>query len=201
MPYPMDEVIENTLKGIAKAQREYERSSGCWLWEAPEYFMTTCIAREISSHRQFGYSVTLENNVRAAIDDAGGMGRGRPRNDLRPDGKFDILLWWANDTPRTVIEVKKHIRQFRRIRSDVARICGVLNQADTIRNGLVAYYSSLAGEPRQLRRLMSDRLATIEDEARKYVERREMILDHCHRRTTVVQDSAWTAGVLNISQG
>lgn len=201
MPYPMDEVIENTLKGIANAQREYERMNGCWLWEAPEYFMTTCVAREISSHRQFGYSVTIENNVRAAIDDAGGMGRGRPRNDLRPDGNFDILLWWANDTPRTVIEVKRHIRRFAQVLSDVARICSVLDRADTIRNGLVAYYSSLLGEPTQLRRLISERIAAIEGETREYVGRRGMIVDHCRRKTALVHDSAWTAGVLNISQG
>ena len=200
MPYPMEEVIQNTLKGIARAQREYERWSGCWLWEAPEYFMTTYIAREIASHRNFDYSVTLENSVKAAIDDAGGMGQGRPRNDLRPHGRFDILLWWANNTPRTVIEVKRHIRQFRPIQSDVARICSVLNQADTIRNGLVAYYSSLADEPSQLRSLMSIRLEEIEEEARNYVERRGMILDHLHQGTKLDQDSAWTAGVLNISQ-
>ena len=197
----MDEVIENILKGIARAQREYERWSGCWVWEAPEYLLTTCVATEISSYRQVSYSVTLENSVRAAIDDAGGMGQGRPRNDLRPDGKFDILLWWANDTPRTVIEVKRHVRRFRDIRSDVARICSVLDQADTIRNGLVAYYSSIAGEPEKLKRIMSDRMAAIESETRNYVERRGKNLDHYCRKTTVVQDSAWTAGVLNISEG
>lgn len=201
MPYPMDEVITNILKGVAKAQRDYVRWSGYWLCDAPEYFLTTYIAREISSYTQHGYSVTLEDSVRAAIADAGGMSQGRPRNDLRPDGRFDILLWWANGTPRTVIEVKRQVSQFRRIRSDVARICSVLDRAGTIRNGLVVYCSAIEGEPDELKGSLSDRLAAIEAEARNYVEHRGMNMDSYRRKTTVVQDSAWAAEVLNISAG
>ena len=68
MPYPMDEVIENAVNGIAKAQRDYELwSGGNWLWEAPEYFMTTYIAKEISSYRKISYLAEWAGADRAAI--------------------------------------------------------------------------------------------------------------------------------------
>ncbi|MDE0056992.1 MAG: hypothetical protein OXI22_21940 [Defluviicoccus sp.] len=186
----MDEVIDNVLKGIAKAQRDYQRWSGYWLRDAPEYFLTTYIAREIASYGQQGYSVTLEDGVRGALDEAGGMGRGRPRDDLRPDGKFDILLWWANGTPRTVIEVKRQASRFRTIQRDVARICSVLDQAETIRNGLVAYCSTIDGEPDELKGLLSDRLEAIEAGTRSYVERRGKGVDLYRRKTTVFRTPA-----------
>lgn len=200
MPYPMKEVIENTLQGVANAQHEYERWSGCWLCKAPEYFMTTCIAREISSNRQHSYWVTLESNVRHVMNVAGALGQGRPRNDLRLDGDFDIVLWWANLTPRTVIEVKRHVRRFQTIEDDVARICSVLQQRSTIRNGMVVYYSRLEGEAESLMGCMADRLASIDAAARDYVVNRRMDLNHYHREATAVRDSAWTTGLFKISR-
>ena len=29
--------------------------------------------------------------------------------DIREKGRVDILLWWANDTPRAIIEIKNQI--------------------------------------------------------------------------------------------
>jgi len=37
------------LKGIKQAQRDYSTwSGGYWLWQAPEYFLVTYIAQQIS---------------------------------------------------------------------------------------------------------------------------------------------------------
>ena len=47
----MDDIANKTLAGISKAQKEYEDWTGgywFWLWEAPEYMVTTYIARQIS---------------------------------------------------------------------------------------------------------------------------------------------------------
>ena len=69
-------VIKKTLSGIAKAQRDYETWSGdLWLWEAPEYMLTTYIAKELWTIPGSKY-LTLEPNVRRAF---GGCRRNRQR--------------------------------------------------------------------------------------------------------------------------
>ena len=202
MPYPMDKIIDNTLTGIAKAQKDYESwTGGYWLWQAPEYLITTYIARQITTYRGHNYYVTLEHNTRAAIDAAGGMRQGRPRRDLRLQGKFDILLWWANDTPRAIIEVKRHISAFEHVEKDVARICSTLKQENHIRAGLVAYYTSHGSEPDEVAQFISERLEVIETGTRDYVEnKRGMKLRHCRGKIRIVEDSAWVPGVLKISR-
>ena len=86
---------------------------------------------------------------------------------------------------------------------DVARICSVLNleQADSIRNGMVAFYSSRRGEPKELKKALADNLDKIEKKAQCFVKKRGMSCDLHRIETTLVQDSAWVAAVLNISKG
>ena len=205
MPYPMAKFIENTLKGIDKAQRDYERwSGGYWLYQAPEYLMTTYVAKELATHTEHSYYITLEHNTADAVSDAGGMRPGRPRNDLRPSGKFDILLWWGNGTPRAIIEVKKHISQYKHISADNSRMCTVLEQHTTIRHGIMAYYTAHNGEESQrgLRKFLLNRLHTIECETRDYVQGRGtgMSVRNHHKRVKLVADWAWVPGVLELSR-
>ena len=203
MPYPMADIIENTLNGIAKAQKDYERwSGGYWLHQAPEYLMTTYVAREIAMHKENPYYITLEHNTAEAVADAGGMRPGRPRNDLRPNGKFDILLWWGNETPRAIIEVKKHISQYRQINADVSRICTVLEQHNTIRHGIMAYYTAHYGENsrRSLRNFLLERLNNIENGARDYAQGRGMNVQNHYKRVKMADDWAWVPGTLVISR-
>ena len=90
MPYPVNKIIENIRKGIAKAQKDYECwSGGYWLWVAPEYFMTTYIAREMATYSDCNYYITLEGPIKDAIDDAGGMGTKRLRDAMRTGGRCD----------------------------------------------------------------------------------------------------------------
>ena len=86
-------VIEATLRAIGKAQRDYEKwSGGLWLWNAPEYMATTVIARTLHKLDRVTY-VTMENNVQAAIEDAGGSVVGRPNRRLNLNGRFDLVVW------------------------------------------------------------------------------------------------------------
>lgn len=201
MPYPMDKIVSNTLAGIAKAHKDYERwTGGYWLWDAPEYLITTYIARQLTTYRGHAYYVTLENSVRDAINDAGGFRRGRPRRDLRLQGRCDILLWWAKDTPRAIIEVKKQISDFKHISDDVARICSNLDNNNDIHTGLMAYYTSHRSKPDTAAKVISERQERIESGTRNYVKQRGMKLRHYPGRIQVVDDSAWVPGVLKISR-
>lgn len=67
-------IIKKTLSGITKAHKDYEKWSGLWLWKAPEYMITTYIAKEIATLEP-GY-VFLEQNAKESIKEAGGVGQG-----------------------------------------------------------------------------------------------------------------------------
>ena len=85
----MGNIVNRILDGISKAQKHYETwTGGYWLWEAPEYVVTTYIARHISKINDRPFYLTLENNVRNAIDAAGGLPPGRPREAPDFDGLF-----------------------------------------------------------------------------------------------------------------
>ena len=200
---PIKTIIKRSLKGVIKAQKHYEYwSGGCWLWEAPEYLVTTYIARQISRIEDADYYVTVEHKVRDAIEDAGGLGRGRPPHALRLDGRFDILLW-NGEKPSAVTEVKNQVFSSSQLRSDVARICAVLDprRAEGIQGGLLAFYTSkyLNGDENGVKRFVADRLDRIEAETRQFVEEtgRTWVVG---KRSKVkrVEDSAWAAAVFHI---
>lgn len=79
---PIDDVISKTLRGIARAQKDYEYwTDSYWLQEAPEYMTTVYVAREICKTKDRGYYLTLESNARQTLRDAGGIGKAEcPRN-------------------------------------------------------------------------------------------------------------------------
>ena len=140
-PTSIDEIIKKTLSGIKKAQKDYENWSGLWLWEAPEYMLTTYIAREICTI-EGSYYLTLESNVKKTVKEAGGYAKGRPPKDARRGGRSDIMLWWSKGTPRAVIEVKNQLSNAEEIRKDIIRIKDMLNKENSFQCGLIAFYTS-----------------------------------------------------------
>ena len=200
---PMKKIINKALSGVVKAQEQYEYcSGGCWLWEAPEYLVTTYIAEQISEIEDSNYYVTVEHTVREAMNDAGGLGRGRPRHDLRIDGRFDILLW-DELMPSGVVEVKNQVARFSQLQSDVARICGVLapQHAETIQDGLIVFYTSICakGDEDGVVRILNERLDHIEEKTSHFVRERCRTFQTSKRsKVRQVEDSAWAAAVFHI---
>ena len=198
----MDDVANKTLAGISKAQKDYEDwTGGYWLWEAPEYMVTTYIARQISAISDKTFYLTLENNVRDGIRDAGGAG-GRPRKALRFSGKFDILLWWANGTPRAIIEVKNQVPGFSKIKHDVSRISAALrSHQNTIRCGFIAYYTSLTDdEHNPAKNRVETRVDGVASDVKEFAKANNMKFKRYPGKVVIDEDSAWTAEVLKISR-
>lgn len=141
----MDEVVNCTVKAIANAHHEYfEWSDGEWLWNAPEYLLTVKIAECIANLEKTKF-VTLEDNVDYVLGHANAKGSGRIHPDIRKDGRFDIVLWWAGGTPRAVIEVKNGVLIFKKIEDDVKRIKEVLKRKpknSKFQFGVIAFYIS-----------------------------------------------------------
>lgn len=141
----MDEVVNCTLEAITTAHNEYLKwTNGEWLWNAPEYFLTVKIAESIANLEKTKF-VTLEDNVDYVLGYANAKGSGKIHPDIRKDGRFDIVLWWAGGTPRAVIEVKNGVLIFKKIEDDVKRIKEVLkrkSENSKFQFGIIAFYIS-----------------------------------------------------------
>lgn len=62
----------------------------------------------------------------------------------RPDGRIDLLLWWANDSPRAVVEIKNNVYNYKgQCEADIDRIANLLLMSNTtLQFGLFVFYSS-----------------------------------------------------------
>ncbi len=141
----IDQIVNATLAGIENSQRKYEEwSGGYWLWEGPEYLITISVAENIANLGVSKY-LTLEHSSAQTIEDAGARGKGRLPRGIREHGKVDILVWWATDTPRAIIEIKNQIYSKEQYNKDIRRIKEFLNRnaiLSTIQFGLFAFYDS-----------------------------------------------------------
>jgi len=147
---PMGDIVDRVIEGIGKAQRDYKKWSGDEnLDNAPEYLITVSIAQSIAQLRLDNYFITLEGGVKGTLESCGALGKGRIHRDMRANGKFDIVIWWAGGTPRAVIEVKHNIWFFRRLRIDLQRIGETLKRKSdnsTLQFGILAFYISCEGK-------------------------------------------------------
>jgi hypothetical protein len=197
-PLKEDTVIRAALRGIVCAQRDYEKWNGDWLWHAPEYFSTVYVAREIAKYID-GEFLTIENGTESAIRDAGARGKGRLHRKMRPKGRMDLLLWWATTRkPRCVIEIKRHVTNFKGIRSDAQRIEKILQRRtkkNTIHTGMIVFYASCCcrrGEPKAK---LTKRIEAIRDTAAS--EFYGSLKVSCRSTPVEVEgDSAWAAVLL-----
>lgn len=115
-------IVRKTLAGIVQAQSDYYRwSDGLDLREAPEYMITTSVARQLAGIRNRTFDLTLEQNIR------------------NTDERFDIVLWNGDD-PRAAIEIKKIRNRYNALEDDLDRICETLHKEATFDFGLAAYY-------------------------------------------------------------
>lgn len=199
-------ITKTVLTGIVNTHKEYKTwSDGCWPNDAPEYLMTTNIAREIWTHHSPVFRVTLEANIAQVVDNTLGM---------RP-GRVDIVLW-VPGLPRTlkkvraVVEVKKHVSRFHEdIEEDVCRICDVFERNDDLQLGLMAYFTSHNDQltHHAMKQFIEKRVARIESDAEQYVQSRNMELSNHLSDITVVDECeheqlrtrAWVAGVMKIA--
>ncbi len=124
---PKKQVFASVLHGIEQASESFCKISG-WesLWYAPEYFLTCAIASALAESGSG--ETTIEDGVRQTMKIAGANGPGKPRNGLRKGGRFDLVLWWKQGTPRAVIEVKHPLYSPSKVfEDDIIRIRDVLD--------------------------------------------------------------------------
>ena len=164
-PIPKENIAKACVSGIKSAQKQYENMSGDWVYWAPEYFITSCIAQKL--HQQKGNKyITIENSAYEALNEAGAIGRGRLHRDIRSNGRFDIILWWAKGDPRAVIEIKNRVFNRTQYEPDLKRIMGVLSRKSlksSIQFGIFAFYMAAnQSKKKSAMNIMQQRLLTIE---------------------------------------
>ncbi len=129
MPGPKTglELVKAMIRGGEKAYQDFFRiSGGEWFDEAPEYFLTTYVAGA-AGNGENSYAL-LEVPVNMTRKEAGAIRRGRPAMHERKNGRFDVVLYWANGNPRAAVEVKSPIWSATRqkIIPDIDRLCTTL---------------------------------------------------------------------------
>lgn len=200
----MDSVIEAVLAAYVDAQSTYEKmSGGLWLWEAPEYFITTYIANRIwqLDGKKF---LTLENGSTQALQDAGARGRGRLPRSLREKGRVDILLWWANASPRAILEVKNQIFAKDPYAKDIERIKSFLSRGSdetSLQFGALSFYASdYSGDRKSARDKVSDHIDRIFDHTKKLLGDSFRAKLYTTDINEDLPDNAWQAACIAIQR-
>ncbi|QBJ79592.1 hypothetical protein [Aquitalea sp. USM4] len=169
-PVAKNAIVQACLDGIENAQNSYNEMSGSWVCWGPEYFITTEIARSLATLEGTKY-ITLENGTYAALTDANATGRGKFHPDIRIEGRVDIVLWWANGTPRAVIEVKNNVRNKSNYESDIKRIQTILarkRDQSSLKFGVFAFYTDFRAEDLdKANEQLTQRLSTIKSNVDK----------------------------------
>lgn len=159
-------VREKILDGIEYATKVYEGMTNGGRFEyAPEYLMTVDIANSIRGLEKWTLWTTPEWNVRKTLSEAKGMKQGSPERALRLNGRYDIVVWRKNHTPRFVVEVKHCVSGYSKLKDDVNRICTVFkNPKVTMQCGFIEFWSgSYKGREKDARIRLNRRIAKIFD--------------------------------------
>ena len=142
-------VAKLLIESINNSRMEYDKLNEVMLSDAPEYFITVNSVKRLSE--KFSYcNVTMEWSVKSALDEMKdkstkkGKKPGRPYVGLRKDGRFDIVFW-ENDLPWGIIELKKGIWTSKQYEGDIGRIRAALKTAQNMNkkyelNGFFSFY-------------------------------------------------------------
>ena len=193
-------VIDGVLDGFKESQKNYVAwSGGFWLWQAPEYLITVTVAKKINEIEGSKY-ITLEHGSTATLEDAGAKGRGRLPIDIREKGKVDILLWWGNDTPRAIIEIKNQISSRIQYEKDFKRIRKLLErngEESSLQFGIFAFYDSAKNGPQKTaKEKISDKIDNIYRESKKIMGNNFAITLYKTDIVEEVKDNAWGAACI-----
>ena len=192
--FDMGEAVRD---GIVNSQNSYERlSGGEWAWMAPEYWITTEVARRLGEVDPEQFNVTLESKVRDVLGFAGGIRRGRPSYASRIGGRFDAVVWNGEGFSVGIVEIKRQT-SIESVRWDALRIAEVLKmrgEESTILFGVIGYYFS----SRPVKNCSADsnvanRIDTLTDSVREWVGGDTPVKVWKEKRNAAGSDDSWGA--------
>lgn len=195
----MSAISKAVLTGIETAQNAYAAMSGGeWVWTASEYVLTTYVAQEIARLPGSKY-VTVESNGLRSLEDAGARPRGPKPTKARLRGRFDLLVWWASEFPRGVIELKNQLTGPSVWYADIERIAAVLrmdSERSSLQFGMFGYYfSSIDGRRLSAKERVERKIARVSDFVREGIGN-ELTVRPVNSDIHQDGDSAWAAACL-----
>lgn len=184
-------------------RRFYDISGGDWLDEAPEYFMTACVAESVT--RLDKTYALLEWNVRDTKNEAGAKIR-ENTSGKSENGRFDVVLYWAGGNPRAGIEIKSPLwfADESKIRQDIVRLADTMTESgdSTFQFCAFAYYVSVP-DPKtkygSATQWLRDVLARIDEKSlsiiKEYSNLKCLSFNGTIHRGKEEESGAWTIGV------
>lgn len=193
-------IIEALLDGYTHAQHEYESmSGGYWLWQAPEYFITTIISQKLHQLDGAKY-ITLEHGAKNTLEDAGAIGRGRLPSNITERGRVDILLWAGDSTAKAIIEVKNQIYAKEQYDKDIKRLKALLlrkNGSSSLKFGMFSFYQSAAdGERKSAEQKVTDRIQGIYNNCLSLLGEEFQVRLHTTELNQDLENNAWQAACI-----
>ena len=119
---PAQSILEHIFRGGLGAARVFAKATGgSRLSDASEHFLTAGVFRELAKLKG---ATLLEVSVKECCEEAGAIRKGRSSKRDRKNGRYDLVHYWADQTPRAAIEVKNGIRHANRalLTSDFDRL-------------------------------------------------------------------------------
>ena len=151
------------LDGISQAAKIWDSMSGEWLWQAPEYFVTTSIAQKLHARLRSTY-VCLEWSTKQTLADSRSQPRrGRPHANLSGSKRFDIVAFYSSGAgrPRAAIEVKhRFIAEEATLDKDFNRLANAISEranGSSLGYGCLAVYLEV-GSPKRGNKTSEEKL-------------------------------------------
>lgn len=138
----MIKLEQQLIDGVFVAKRTYSKMTGYGLWHAPEVFLSSALAMYLSSINKSccvypecsPKTIQRDHNVTRLA--------GRPLQ-VNEQQRFDLLLWWANESPRCIVELKMTYAQGNSVIRDGEKLVTYSREAKRIglRSGYLLVYS------------------------------------------------------------
>jgi hypothetical protein len=138
-----DAIASAVTTGIMKAASSWESMSGEALSHAPEYYTSAVIAQTLSKSLEKSW-ICLEWGTALTLREARHVPkRGRPRTRLDGSKRFDLVVFYQDSRPRSVIEVKHLIsngvkNRFNKqgLHSDFSRVAHAVAERSSAKSSL-----------------------------------------------------------------
>ena len=141
--------------------------------------------------------VFLEPWVKGTMDEAGAISKGKLSFKTRENGKFDIVLYWSDYTPRSIIEIKNNCYYYSQIKEDVYRIRDVLlknKDVSKFQFGILAFYTDADDtDTLSSKERIENRLKSIETSLKKDVDTK-LYIEFSNSKIVTEGVSSWSAG-------
>ena len=117
------------------------------------------------------------------------------------NGRIDILVWWGNDTPRGIIEIKNQIFSNEQYEKDIKRIKGFLNRKSensSIQFGIFSFYDSAEIGKKSAFHKIEDKIKKVTSNSREILGGEFTVKLFKTEIFEEVKDNAWAAACLLI---